>query len=223
MRINQFVAAATGTSRRTADKLVAAGSVTIDGKPVPTGAQVEDDAPVMLDGKPLKLPARHTYVALNKPAGYVSSRAHQGKDPNVYDLLPKDHHRLRLVGRLDRDSSGLVILSDDGAFIQRYAHPSFNKSKEYELTLSRPVTTHDQLQLESGVMLDDGLSQVRVLETHGRRIRVSLQEGRNRQLRRTFGALGFNVERLHRTTIGPYRLGDLAAGSWRFIKPADKA
>ncbi|HSX02446.1 MAG TPA: pseudouridine synthase [Candidatus Saccharimonadia bacterium] len=219
MRLNRFVAGASGLSRRAADAAIAAGRITVNGQPVALGALVAPGDTIELDGQPLVLPQTHHYIMLNKPVGYVSSRRQQGGNPTVYDLLPPHYAALRPVGRLDRDSSGLLLLSDDGDFIHRYTHPSFGKDKLYELALERPLTSADRRQLEAGVALADGPSRVRVAQAAGRQVAVVLGEGRNRQLRRTFGALGYGVTRLHRTAMGPYRLGQLAIGAWVAVEP----
>ncbi len=226
MRINQYVAAASGLSRRAADTAVANGRVSVDGRPAVLGEAVADGAEVWLDGHRLAAPPdadNHTYVILNKPVGYVSSHARQGSDPTLYELLPAEYHRLRLVGRLDRDSSGLVLLTSDGRFVQHYSHPSGGKDKLYELTLSKPLSEAHQQALAAGIQLDDGLSRVRVLSVQGHHVSVSLAEGRNRQLRRTFGQLGYHVQRLHRTQIGPFKLGQLPSGRWQLFNPLDPA
>lgn len=220
MRINRYVAAATGLSRRAADTAIAAGRVTIAGRAAVPGDQVEGSDQVKLDGRPVQLPATHTYLMLNKPVGYVSSRRRQGDDPTLYELLPPPARQLRLAGRLDRDSSGLVLLSDDGDFIHRYTHPSQDKLKIYELTLSRALAPTDRSHLETGVELADGPSRLQVQSSTGARVTVALNEGRNRQLRRTFGALGYGVERLHRTHVGPYSLGDLPPGASKEVSRA---
>jgi 23S rRNA pseudouridine2605 synthase len=219
MRINQFVAASSGLSRRAADAAIADGRITVAGRPAQLGETISDTASVQLDGQALTLPATNHYVMLNKPVGYVSSRARQGRTPTVYDLLPPELRNLRLAGRLDRDSSGLLLFATDGEFIYRYSHPSEGKRKIYELTLSRPLGPADLQQLAAGVSLPDGPSHVTVESSSGRELTVSLITGRNRQLRRTFDALGYTVERLHRTHIGPYVLGQLAAGSWQEVPP----
>jgi len=221
MRINQFVAAASGLSRRAADQAITSGRVTIAGQPAALGTDVSENDNILLDDQPLTLPTKHSYVMLNKPVGYVSSRVRQGADPTLYELLPPDMHNLRIAGRLDRDSSGLILLSDDGDFVHRHTHPSFGKQKVYELTLSSPLTPADIKALQDGVMLEDGPSRVTVLAHQGRDIQVSLGEGRNRQLRRTFGALGRSVERLHRTRMGTYAIGDLKPGRWTTVTPAE--
>jgi pseudouridine synthase len=143
----------------------------------------------------------------------------QGQEPTLYELLPPELQSLRPAGRLDRQSSGLVILSDDGAFIHELTHPSFNKTKLYELTLDHPLAEADRSRLETGVVLTDGLSRVGVVATKGRQITVSLTEGRNRQLRRTLGALGYTITRLYRTAIGPYAIGQLGSGQWQEFTP----
>jgi 23S rRNA pseudouridine2605 synthase len=222
MRINQYVAASTGLSRRAADTAIAEGRVTLAGRVATLGETVADGSEVQLDGRPLAPATTHTYVMLNKPAGYVSSRTKQGSDPTLYELLPAGHRSLRTAGRLDRDSSGLILLSDDGDFIHRLTHPSFVKSKVYELTLARPLSPADQRRLEQGVELTDGPSRVQVDKVRGRGVTVSLSEGRNRQLRRTFGALGYTVEQLKRTQMGPYQLGDLPSGQWTAIEPSEQ-
>jgi 23S rRNA pseudouridine2605 synthase len=217
VRINRFIAASTGLSRRAADEAVANGRVTINGKPASAGDQAESDMQVALDGQSITPRTIHTYLALNKPAGYVSSRSRQGSDPTIYELLPSSYHHLRTAGRLDRDSSGLMLLSDDGDFIFRHTHPSQDHAKTYDLTLSRPFAPTSRERLEHGVQLDDGLSLVTVVGYDGPRVTVSLTEGRNRQLRRTFGALGYGIEDLHRIKIGDYGLGELKSGEWQVV------
>jgi 23S rRNA pseudouridine2605 synthase len=223
MRINQFVASSSKMSRRAADTAIAAGRVKVGGHTATLGQTVATQDVVTLDGSTLTPATHHTYIALHKPAGYISSHARQGNDPTLYELLPENLQSLRLTGRLDRDSSGLVLLSDDGSFVQNLSHPSRRKTKQYELTLTKPLAESDQAKLEAGVKLRDGLSTVTIVACAGRTVTLTIGEGRNRQLRRTFGALGYTVERLHRTRIGHYELGSLPSGSWQHIAPGDTA
>jgi 23S rRNA pseudouridine2605 synthase len=126
-------------------------------------------------------------------------------------------HKLRITGRLDRQSSGLMLLTDDGDFIQRHTHPSFEKLKVYEVTLPRPLHQAERDRLEAGIELKDGLSRLTVVLQVGRTVTLSMHEGRNRQIRRTFAELGLEVERLHRIQMGPYAIGELAPGTWRVM------
>ena len=217
MRLNQFIASSSGLSRRAADAAITEGRVTIDGEPAVLGQTVGAENTVTLDGKALQPKTTYTYLMLNKPAGYISSRVRQGSDPTLYELIPEPYQTLRITGRLDRDSSGLILLSDDGSFIQSLAHPSSGKTKQYDITLSAPLSNTQKNHLAAGVALSDGPSRVTVLEANGRNVTVTIGEGRNRQLRRTFGALGLGVERLHRTRIGRINLANLRPGDWRLI------
>ncbi len=219
MRINQYVAHATGMARRAADRAVQEGRVKVNHEAAAPGTQVESSDTVTLDGARLELSRSYSYVMLHKPRGYITSRRQQGDDPTIYDLLPEKLHTLRPIGRLDRDSSGLLLLSDDGPFINQLTHPSYEKSKIYDLTLTHTLSASDLASLARGVELEDGLSRPEVVRANGRRIRVSLSEGRNRQLRRTFGALGYTVDDLHRVQIGPYKLAGLQPGHWQTFKP----
>lgn len=215
MRLNRYVAAASRLSRRGADDAIAASRVTVNGQPGVIGASVDDDATVTLDGRILNLPVDRIYVELHKPKGYVVSRNRQGSAPTIYDLLPPQLQSLNPVGRLDKDSSGLILLSNDGDFLNRAMHPSAGKEKVYELTLDRTVTPDAIKLLQHGVELEDGPSKVRVISSRGAELTVGLQEGRNRQLRRTAQAIGYVVRRLHRVRFGAVELGSLAAGEFR--------
>ena len=151
---------------------------------------------------------------LNKPEGYVCSRTGQGST-TIYELLPKHYADLKPVGRLDKDSSGLILLTNDGNLANQLTHPSFRKTKIYEVTLDKPLTKTAQNKIEKGVQLDDGISQLnikKIQNRYDRKFFVFMREGRNRQIRRTFGALGYKVVKLHRTGFGPYKLDGLETG-----------
>lgn len=217
MRINRFVAMASGMSRRAADTAVADGRITVNGALAGMGWIVGDDDKVALDGAIISLPAAHTYLMFNKPVGYVTSRAQQGSAPTIYEILPAKYHNLRAAGRLDRDSCGLLILSDDGDYVYLLTHPSQHKLKTYRLRLARALTADDIARLKRGVELEDGLSRIDVVDVDGRWVTVQLGEGRNRQVRRTLGAIGAGVITLQRVAMGGLRLGDLPEGQWREI------
>ncbi len=213
MRLNKYIAAASELSRRSADEAIATERVNVNGQPGILGQSVQTDDTVTLDGAPLRLPADHIYVMLHKPVGVVVSRAHQDSSQTVYDILPPEYRQLIAVGRLDKDSSGLLLLTNDGQFAQRATHPSFEKQKTYEVTLNRQFAQADAEILQNGIALEDGLSRLAIEQLDGKRLVVSLHEGRNRQVRRTFEALGYRVVNLHRSGFGPYVLGSLEVGA----------
>jgi 23S rRNA pseudouridine2605 synthase len=219
MRLNKFVATATGKSRREADLLIASGRVRIDKNIASIGNQVPANTAVYLDNKVLHLPAESTVVMLNKPVGYVSSRRAQARDAQtLYELLPPELHQLKTVGRLDQNSSGLILLTDDGDFAFRMTHPKFFKVKVYEIQLDRPLAPlHQQMISDVGIDLEDGTSKLLLEGLDDRRLtwRVTMSEGRNRQIRRTFRALGYTVVKLHRTHFGNVTLGSLKPGQWK--------
>lgn len=217
IRLNKFLAERLGVSRREADELIAAGKVRIDGKPAILGARIDNTSKVWYNGNIIPYRTDYLYIAMNKPVGYVCSRRAQGPAPTIYDLLPAKYRKLKTVGRLDKDSSGLILLTNDGDFAYRMTHPKFHKEKIYEVELDHPLAPlHQQMISDYGVMLDDGPSKFTIItssdsveHTH---FTVILSEGRNRQIRRTFAALGYCVVALHRTHFGPYQLSGLAPG-----------
>ena len=181
---------------------------------------------VRLDGQILKLPDVIT-VMLNKPVGYVCSRDGQGSR-TIYDLLPAELHSLKPVGRLDKDSSGLLLLTNDGGLSQKLTHPSFQKEKVYEVVLDKPLAETDKQQIEKGIELEDGLSRLQVKADSKQQSRtvnrqlsavsyiVRMHEGKNRQIRRTFSRIGYDVIKLHRTQFGDYKV-TIKSGDWQKI------
>ena len=299
-RLNKFIATHAGLSRREADELIERGRVTVNGQPAALGGRVAPSDTIAIDGEPVTTRAELTYLALHKPVGYVCSRKKQGSTDTIYSLLPKQYHALKPVGRLDKDSSGLILLTNDGDFAHRMTHPGFGKTKIYHVALDHPLQPlHQQMISDFGVMLEDGKSQFLVEKIHDEdkratsvtattktsaQARVSLaagswsgedvvadptegspadtqeaaddetrraeavlavdgggeslastsddgsgvsetiyqitmREGRNRQIRRTFAALGYTVTRLHRTHFGPYNLGGLPSGHYEPVLP----
>lgn len=219
LRLNKFLAERLGVSRREADELIAAGKVTVDGKPAILGAHIDKTSKVCYNRKIVPFETDFLYLAFNKPVGYVCSRRAQGLVPTLYELLPEKYHKLKTVGRLDKDSSGLILLTNDGDFAFQMTHPKFHKEKVYEVKLSRPLEPlHQQMISDYGIMLDDGPSKFTVIKDSDH-YTVILSEGRNRQIRRTFAALGYRVTALHRTQFGPYRLSGLKSGECVIIKP----
>lgn len=221
MRINRFVAQATGLSRRAADTLIANGEVLVNGQPPQAGQDIQPTDIVTHNGKRLVPPTQATTILLNKPVGYVCSRDGQGSK-TLYELLPVKLHHLKPVGRLDKDSSGLLLLTNDGALAHQLTHPSFQKTKIYEVELDTPLAPlHRQMISEFGVQLDDGPSKLhleRLHEGNDKVWRITMHEGRNRQIRRTFASLGYTVTKLHRTHFGQYTLTlEDTLGSYRNV------
>lgn len=220
IRLNKFLAERLGVSRREADDLIAAGRILVNEKPAALGARIDKNDKVCYNDKIVPFETDFLYIAFNKPVGYVCSRRAQGVAPTLYDLLPKQYRKLKTVGRLDKDSSGLILLTNDGDFAFQMTHPKFQKEKIYEVELDHPLEPlHQQMISDYGVMLDDGPSNFLVIKNLDNSYIVKLSEGRNRQIRRTFAALGYKVTSLHRTQFGKYQLSGLAPGKCVIIKP----
>lgn len=213
MRINRFVARASGLSRRAADAAIADGRVHVNGQPARTGQDVGPDDTVTLDDGVITPSVKSQAIMLNKPAGYVCSRVGQGSK-TVYELLPPELHHLKPVGRLDKDSSGLLLLTDDGGLAERLTHPRYGKKKVYEAGLNKPLAPEDADRIGKGVELEDGLSRLAIADLRGKNLTIVMSEGRNRQIRRTFAALRYEVTKLHRIRFGDYTLGSLQEGRY---------
>lgn len=226
IRLNKLLAEQLGISRREADEYISRGRVSINGVPAALGARIVRDVDIVaLDNKPVATtPVDFTYILFNKPVGYVCSRRKQGDIPTIYELLPEEYHRLKPVGRLDKDSSGILLLTDDGDLAHQMTHPSYSKVKIYYVTLDKPLEPlHQQMVSDHGIELEDGTSHFLVSSLTdtpeakaypNNTYRIEMKEGRNRQIRRTFAALGYEVEALHRTQFGGYALGTLRLGTY---------
>ena len=220
IRLNKFLAERLGLSRREADFAISKGRVTIDGKQASLGDRVDKTNKVCYNNKTIPFENKYIYILFHKPIGYVCSRKSQGNTPTLYTLLPDEYHSLKTVGRLDKDSSGLILLTNDGDFAFQMTHPKFRKIKVYEVELDKTLQPlHQQMISDYGVQLDDGISKFKIIKQSKDILLVFLTEGRNRQIRRTFAALGYQVMRLHRIQFGKYSLDDLNPGEYRIIKP----
>ena len=217
VRLNKYLATNFGVSRREADRLIEDGKVLINGKVAVIGRRVEPGDKVEISGKEVKA-QKLIYLMLNKPKGYVCSRKRQGETPTIYELLPPEYQSLKNVGRLDKDSSGLILLTNDGDFAFQMTHPKFVKTKVYDVKINRELEPlHQQMIADFGVNLPDGRSKLglmRISDDSRKDWQVTMTEGRNRQIRRTFEALGYKVTYLHRKIFGPYLLGKLAEGKY---------
>jgi len=229
MRINRFLARAGVASRRASEKLVVEGRVRLNGEPVTDlSTRVEDGDLVEVDGRRVSLPRSHTYIVLNKPPGYVVTLSDPQGRPTVSDLLEGLEARVVPVGRLDAPTEGLLILTDDGDLAHRIAHPSFELDKVYEV-VARGVLDHaDAERLRKGIELDGRMTlpadvEVVSSERNATRALVTIHEGRKRQVRRMFEAVGHPIRRLRRLRVGPIELGDLRLGKWRRMSAAEVA
>jgi 23S rRNA pseudouridine2605 synthase len=221
LRLNKHLALQLGVSRREADNLIAASRVTINGDTAVLGARMQAGDIVTIDDKPIKSDTAFVYLAFNKPTGYVCSRRQQGDTPTIYSILPEEYHTLKPVGRLDRESSGIILLTNDGDFAFQMTHPKFAKTKLYNVELSHDLEPlHQQMISDYGIELEDGTSSFgleRLNDKDRKNWIVTMKEGRNRQIRRTFGSLGYSVEKLHRTNFGNYALGDIKPGKFEIV------
>ena len=195
----------------------------INGVKAEIGQRVEDGDKVTISGKDVA-EQKLIYLALNKPVGYVCSRKRQGDTPTIFELLPEKYQSLKNVGRLDRDSSGLILLTNDGDFAFQMTHPKFVKTKVYEVEIDRELEPlHQQMISDFGVDLPDGRSQLglaRLSDDNRRQWQVTMSEGRNRQIRRTFDALGYKIVALHRIKFGVYELSGLSEGEFTEVQKA---
>lgn len=227
IRLNKYLALQQGVSRREADNLIAEGRVRINDEQATLGARFLPTDTIFVDGKPLNGAVEFQYYLIHKPVNYVCSRKKQGDNDTIYSIVPKDLHHLNPVGRLDKDSSGLLLLTNDGDFAYQMTHPKFYKTKRYEIKLDRDLEPlHHQMINDFGVALEDGPSKLTLTSLHEGNKKdweVVMSEGRNRQIRRTFAALGYTVIGLHRTHFGNYSLGDISPADVKKINIPQKA
>ncbi len=222
MRLQAFLArSGAAPSRRKAEALISAGRVEVNGHTALLGESAAPTDRVLLDGQPVHLPKEHAYLALNKPAGYLTTLKDDRGRPTVVELIPEDAPSLVPVGRLDADTTGLLLLTNDGRFAHRVAHPSSEIEKEYELTLENPVSEDRLAALASGPQLEDGkmlppkLTRPRRYTPERTTLNLTIHEGRNRIIRRACAAVGLTLLSLKRVRVGPVKLGNLSEGRYR--------
>jgi 23S rRNA pseudouridine2605 synthase len=221
-RLHKVMAAAGVASRRASEVLIAAGRVTVNGRVASLGDKVDVDSDVVeVDGERVIVDTTLRYLMLNKPQGVVSTTSDPEGRPTVMDLVNLDE-RLYPVGRLDQDTEGLLLLTNDGELANRLLHPSFGVERKYLALVPGPVRRDPLRRLAAGVELDDGMARpvrVRVTEEHRGKalLEVVMTEGRKREVRRMLAAVGLPVERLARVAFGGVELGDLRQGKWRFL------
>ena len=228
-RLQKIIARAGICSRRRAEELICQGHVAVNGQVVTElGIQVAPDAArITVHGKPLHFEEEKVYILLHKPRGYVTTLSDPQGRPIVSDLLKKFvKTRLFPVGRLDLDSEGALLMTNDGALAHRILHPKFEVKKTYEATVQGRPKTQDLHRLEQGIVLDGQKTwpaQVQILQQQVQRtvLEIIIHEGKKRQVRKMFQALGYPVQRLKRTAYGGLQLGSLASGSYRILQEKD--
>lgn len=223
IRINKFLSEAGVCSRREADRMIEAGKVTVDGIPAEMGTRVLPGQRVCINGKPVRTEEEDILLVVNKPIGIVCTTAEFDKD-NIVDFInyPK---RIYPIGRLDKDSSGLILMTNQGELVNKILRGGNHHEKEYMVRVNRPVTPEFVEAMEAGVVLDDGVKTLpcRVEKTGGYSFRIILMQGLNRQIRRMCDALGYRVSNLKRIRVMNIELGDLRVGSWRKVTPEEYA
>jgi len=228
-RLQKLLARSGFGSRRSAEGVIASGRVTVDGAVAILGTRADPETQrIEVDGQPIRLQPDDVTLVLNKPTGILVTAVDDRGRQTVFDILQHPPPHLRYVGRLDRDTSGLLLLTTDGELAHRLTHPRYEVTKTYEATVEGIVAEGAIQRLRQGVMLDDGMTAPAEVEalpgtpppTH---LRLVIHEGRNRQVRRMFEAVGHHVSRLRRTQFGPVQLQDLQPGVSRLATPDEIA
>ncbi|MBS3974236.1 MAG: rRNA pseudouridine synthase [Actinobacteria bacterium] len=228
MRLQKFLARCGVASRRASEKLIASGRVSVNGVVVTGLAERIDPAVdlVEVDGRAVSRDESFVYIMLNKPAGYITSMGDPFDRPTVSDLVPDDFAGLFPVGRLDKETTGALLFTNNGELGFRLLHPKYHVQKVYEVRVKYPVTDDQVRKLTEGIELDDGLTlpakTVLLDEAKDKTlVHLTITEGRKRQVRRMFAAISNPVLLLHRVSFGPLSLGDLASGHWRHLTDAE--
>lgn len=221
MRLNKYIAQSGHCSRRKADELIKGGAVKINGKALrELGYQVREGDSVVVQGKDIAAEHKHLYVVLNKPAGYVCTNSQRFAAKTVFELLPKSMANFSIVGRLDKDSRGLLVLTNDGKFCYRVTHPKFKVQKDYIVNVKGYLEEVDMDRACKGIVDDgekliiDKYKIVRAKEKESR-VKVSLHQGRKREIRRIFRQLGYEVLDLKRVRIGKLEIGKISEGQYK--------
>lgn len=222
IRIQKLISDSGLCSRRKAEELISQGRVTVNGRPCSLGDKAGIRDLIAVDGKAIaEQPREKRYIMLNKPRGYITTMSDEQGRKIAADLLDGVDERVVPVGRLDRNSEGLLLFTNDGDFANRITHPSRHVSKTYRVTIDGKVSEEQLMQLATGVELDDGkvtlpcTVDVLVEEPNRTVLRIVIKQGLNRQIRRMCAAVGLNVGRLRRVAVGSVKLGMLKTGEWR--------
>jgi 23S rRNA pseudouridine2605 synthase len=229
VRLQAYLARAGIASRRGAEDLIREGRVTVNGRVAEIGAKVQATGDIVRVDRRIVSARPVEWIALHKPRGYVTTRDDPEGRKTVYDLLPAEYHHLFHVGRLDRDSSGLILFTNDGEAANRLLHPRYETTKEYRADVEGSPTPATLRRLTQGIELEEGTAHAVAVEPRGEvapdvyRLIVVLHEGRNREVRRMLEAVGHPVVRLFRRRFATIDIGNLRPGAWRRLTPAEIA
>lgn len=224
MRLQKYLADAGIASRRKCEELIAAGRVTVNGVIAALGAVVMEGDEVLLDGKPVAPAEEKVIIVFNKPKNVICSNADDEDRVKVTDYFTSLPYRLYTVGRLDYDSEGLILVTNDGELANRLMHPRYGAKKTYRVLCSGWLTPEDKRRLRNGIQLEDGMTSpaelriIRERPDEKTELLLTIHEGKNRQVRRMLAAVGHDTLRLQRVAIGSFELGNLKSGEWRFVK-----
>jgi len=223
IRLQKVLADSGVASRRACEKLILDGKVKVDGKVIRVlGSKIDPEiSKVSVEGKSINLKKTNLYIAFNKPRGVLSTMSDPSSRPSLGDYFPADDHRLFHVGRLDKESEGLIILTNDGAWAQRLLHPSFEIMKRYFVVTDRKIRREEVERLLNGVRIEGGIAKAISARSIGDGIEIEIHEGRNQVIRKMIAALGLEVLMLRRTRVGKIELGELPSGKWRHLSSVE--
>ncbi|MBQ1821760.1 MAG: rRNA pseudouridine synthase [Clostridia bacterium] len=229
MRLQKYMADCGVASRRACEQIIEDGRVTVNGIPADLGASVEETDEVRLDGKRLRPQPERVVLMLYKPRGVVSTSSDEAGRKTVQEFVKELPYRLYNVGRLDLNSEGLLLLTNDGELANRLMHPRYGVNKTYRVVCDGTLSASEIATLTNGVQLEDGITapakvtNIRRSTTGGTAFSITIHEGRNRQIRRMLEAIGHRTLRLKREAYGNLKLGDLKPGEWRYLTPEEIA
>ena len=222
-RLQKFMADCGVASRRACEGLIEEGRVKVNGKVIRTQGlkinPIKDQ--VQVDGKTITCSISKTYIAFHKPRGILSTMSDPEGRPSLADFFESFEDRLFHVGRLDKESEGLLLLTNDGSWANDLAHPSMGVEKSYRVTVEEVVTRQQLLKLTKGIQLDDGLAKATQVKAIPGGFEITLHEGRNQIVRRMAAALGLSIISLKRVRIGRIHLGELKSGKWRYLSSVE--
>ncbi|MDD3285014.1 MAG: pseudouridine synthase [Patescibacteria group bacterium] len=223
MRINKFLAQCNLGSRRKVEELVKNGEIIVNNKIISDlGTQVNENDEVKYKNKILKNEQEKIYIAINKPVGYIVTKQDDYERKTIYDLLPSEFQNLKYVGRLDYTSEGLIIMTNDGDFIEEITHPKYKLQKIYEVILNKTLTKQQIQMLRDGIIIEDKKTKpAKVNLIDKTKLEITIFEGRKRQIREMIKSVGSGIINLKRIQIGNLELGNIHSGKYIFINKSD--